>query len=75
MFILFYSITSRPSFADVPALFARICELKDTETPLVLLVAMKNDLETSRQVSRQEGRELALRLHTRVFAELVRFFG
>jgi len=58
-FIVVYSITSRPSFEEVPRIRDRIVRLKGTDHLSVVLVANKCDLELERVVSAQEGSDSA----------------
>eukprot|EP01126_Amoeba_proteus_P059280 TRINITY_DN772_c0_g1_i10.p1 TRINITY_DN772_c0_g1~~TRINITY_DN772_c0_g1_i10.p1 ORF type:complete len:129 (-),score=19.73 TRINITY_DN772_c0_g1_i10:202-588(-) len=62
-FLLAYSITSRLSFdKELKPLFGQLTRVRDVESlkdvPLVLF-GNKLDLENSRQVTTEEGRELA----------------
>ncbi|KAI8868547.1 ras protein, partial [Ramicandelaber brevisporus] len=58
-FLLVYSITSRSSFEEVMTIYQQILRVKDVDYFPVLLVANKCDLAMERQVSTNEGRELA----------------
>jgi GTPase KRas protein len=60
-FLMVYSITSRSSFDEVPALRDWILRIKDTDSVPMVLVGNKIDLEGGRQVSSAEGRALAMR--------------
>lgn len=58
-FILIYSIMSKQSFEELKPIFNDICEIKgDLENVPIMLVGNKSD-ETMREVSVQEGIELA----------------
>lgn len=59
-FLLVYSITSRMSFEEIETFFQQICRVKDRDHFPMVLIANKCDLEYDRQVSSQEGRDLAL---------------
>ncbi|KAJ8663548.1 Ras-like protein 3 [Lichtheimia ornata] len=58
-FILVYSITSRLSFEEISTFFEQIRRVKDRDSFPMVLVGNKCDLESERQVSSQEGRDLA----------------
>jgi len=58
-FLLVYSITSRNSFEEVSAFRDQIIRCKDLERVPIALVGNKSDLESERQVSAAEGKELA----------------
>lgn len=58
-FLLVYSITSRMSFEEITTFYQQICRVKDRDYFPMVLVGNKCDLETDRQVSSQEGRDLA----------------
>ncbi|KAK4051856.1 RAS1 protein [Microbotryomycetes sp. JL201] len=58
-FLLVYSITSRNSFEEISTFHQQILRVKDKDFFPVILVANKCDLEYERQVSSQEGRDLA----------------
>ncbi|KAF9114678.1 Ras GTPase [Mortierella sp. AM989] len=64
-FMLVYSITSRGSFEKIPELHQDILRIRDNVP--ILLVANKCDLAIERQVSTQEGRQLAERLGCHMF--------
>ncbi|KAF0440412.1 ras-domain-containing protein [Gigaspora margarita] len=58
-FLLVYSITSRNSFDEISTFHQQILRVKDKDYFPTIVVANKCDLEMERQVSGQEGRELA----------------
>lgn len=58
-FLLVYSITSRMSFEEISTFYQQICRVKDRDYFPMVLVGNKCDLEADRQVSSQEGRDLA----------------
>jgi GTPase KRas len=58
-FLLVYSIASRYSFDEINALRNRILRVKDEDSFPMVLVANKNDLGDQRQISIEEGQELA----------------
>ena len=58
-FLLVYSITSRMSFDEIDGFFQQISRVKDKDRFPMVLVANKCDLEMDRQVSIQEGKDLA----------------
>ncbi|KAI7853288.1 ras-like protein 1 [Circinella umbellata] len=58
-FLLVYSITSRMSFEEIATFYQQICRVKDRDFFPMVLVGNKSDLEADRQVSSQEGRDLA----------------
>ena len=58
-FLLVYSITSRKSFDMVSSFREQILREKNSDTVPIVLVGNKQDEFTQRQVSTEEGRELA----------------
>ncbi|KAK7017779.1 ras-like protein [Favolaschia claudopus] len=60
-FLLVYSITSRDSFDELKRYYRQIQRVKDQDVCPAILVGNKSDLEFERQVSVNEGRELAKR--------------
>ncbi|CAO3599903.1 unnamed protein product [Absidia cylindrospora] len=58
-FILVYSITSRLSFEEISTFYQQIRRVKDKDFFPMILVGNKCDLENDRQVSSQEGYDLA----------------
>ncbi|CAO3612158.1 unnamed protein product [Cunninghamella echinulata] len=58
-FILVYSITSRLSFEEISTFYQQIRRVKDKDQFPMILVGNKCDLESERQVSSQEGFDLA----------------
>jgi GTPase KRas protein len=58
-FLLVYSITSRQSFEEIMTYQQQILRVKDKDFFPVIVVGNKCDLESERQVSTQEGQELA----------------
>jgi len=58
-FLLVYSITSRNSFDEINTFYQQIRRVKDRDFFPMVLIANKCDLEQERQVSSQEGRDLA----------------
>ncbi|KAH0563382.1 Ras GTPase [Trichoglossum hirsutum] len=58
-FLLVYSITSRQSFEEIMTFQQQILRVKDKDYFPIIVVGNKCDLEADRQVSKQEGEELA----------------
>jgi GTPase KRas protein len=58
-FILVYAINSRSSFDEIHDFRAQILRVKDKESVPSVLVGNKCDLENERQVTTQEGEDLA----------------
>ncbi|KAI9498464.1 ras-like protein 1 [Zychaea mexicana] len=58
-FLLVYASTSRLSFEEISTFHQQISRVKDRDSFPMVLVANKCDLEQDRQVSMQEGRDLA----------------
>lgn len=58
-FLMVYSITSKKSFAGMPALRDKICACKESQKVPMVLVANKSDLEEGREVAQSEGEDLA----------------
>eukprot|EP01117_Protostelium_nocturnum_P017904 TRINITY_DN7370_c0_g1_i1.p1 TRINITY_DN7370_c0_g1~~TRINITY_DN7370_c0_g1_i1.p1 ORF type:complete len:182 (-),score=43.91 TRINITY_DN7370_c0_g1_i1:45-590(-) len=60
-FIVAYSITSRASFDKVSTLIEQILRLKDEDKFPIVIIGNKCDLESEREVSKDEGQELSKR--------------
>ncbi|KAG7004992.1 ras-like protein [Physcia stellaris] len=58
-FLLVYSITSRQSFEEILTFQQQILRVKDRDYFPIIIVGNKCDLDMERQVSRQEGEDLA----------------
>ncbi|OMJ19944.1 Ras-like protein 1 [Smittium culicis] len=58
-FLLVYSITSRSSFEEIPTFQQQILRVKDRDSFPIIICANKCDLESERQVSTQEGKDMA----------------
>jgi len=58
-FVMVYSITSRSSFDEITSFREQILRVKDRDYVPVLLAGNKCDLERERQVTTNEGQELA----------------
>ena len=58
-FIIIYSITSRSSFEQVSTFKEQVMRVKDADSLPMMLVGNKCDLEHKREVSHQEGQDLA----------------
>ncbi|KAI0244101.1 RAS1 protein [Massospora cicadina] len=58
-FLVVYDITSRESFEEICTFRDQILRVKDRELFPIVIAGNKCDLENERQVSTQEGRELA----------------
>ncbi|EHY53224.1 RAS1 protein [Exophiala dermatitidis] len=58
-FLLVYSITSRQSFEEIMTFQQQILRVKDKDYFPMILVGNKCDLESERQVSKEEGAALA----------------
>jgi len=61
-FLLVYSVTSRESFQELTDFHRQILRVKDSDWVPVIICGNKCDLEYERQVSMNEGRDLARRL-------------
>ncbi|KAK6197533.1 uncharacterized protein RJT21DRAFT_131887 [Scheffersomyces amazonensis] len=58
-FLLVYSINSRNSLEELNSFYEQICRVKDSDNVPVIVVGNKCDLEIERQVSYDEGLNLA----------------
>jgi GTPase KRas len=58
-FVIIYSITSRSSFEQVSTFKEQVMRVKDVDSLPMMLVGNKCDLEHKREVSTQEGQDLA----------------
>ncbi|KAG0024164.1 Ras GTPase [Entomortierella chlamydospora] len=61
-FMFVYSTTSRKSFEEISGLYQDVLRVKGDVSICAVIVVTKSDLQQQRQVSTQEGRELAERL-------------
>ncbi|KAJ9071803.1 GTP-binding protein [Entomophthora muscae] len=59
-YVLVYSITSRASFEIVKVIREKILNFTGTEWAPMIIVGNKRDLHQQRQISAEEGKELAL---------------
>lgn len=60
-FLLVYSITSRTSFDEIAKFRDQILRVRDSDVAPLVLVGNKSDLQEERQVTSQEGQDLASR--------------
>ena len=58
-FLLVYSISSRQSFEEIMTFQQQILRVKDKDYFPIIVVGNKCDLESERQVTKQEGESLA----------------
>jgi len=58
-FLCVYSITNRGTFEEIAAFREQILRVKDAEKVPMVVVGNKSDLDSERQVSQAEGKELA----------------
>jgi len=58
-FLMVYAITSRSSFEELVSFKDQILRVKESDKVPMVVVGNKSDLETERQVSPQEGMDLA----------------
>eukprot|EP00123_Amoebidium_parasiticum_P010450 comp20113_c0_seq1/m.24814 comp20113_c0_seq1/g.24814 ORF comp20113_c0_seq1/g.24814 comp20113_c0_seq1/m.24814 type:complete len:194 (-) comp20113_c0_seq1:557-1138(-) len=68
-FLCVFSITSRESFNEVGKIVKQILRVKDTEHYPIVLAGNKCDLESDRQVSVEEGKNMAAELGNIPFLE------
>eukprot|EP01125_Pyxidicula_operculata_P017748 TRINITY_DN6254_c0_g1_i1.p1 TRINITY_DN6254_c0_g1~~TRINITY_DN6254_c0_g1_i1.p1 ORF type:complete len:945 (-),score=192.51 TRINITY_DN6254_c0_g1_i1:14-2848(-) len=61
-FLMMYSITSRRSFEEIEIIFEQLQRVKDTDTICGVLLGNKCDLPDEREVSTDEGQDLADKL-------------
>jgi len=58
-FLCVYSITNRDSFEEIATFREQILRVKDADKVPMVIVGNKSDLESDRQVSQADGKELA----------------
>ena len=58
-FLLVFSLASRNSFDQIPDLRNRILRAKDRENVPIVLIGNKSDLVSQREVTLEQGQELA----------------
>lgn len=68
-FILVYSITDSNSFYEIEKIHEEIKKIVENDYPPVVLVGNKCDMEDFREVSTQEGKELAKKWKNCIFLE------
>lgn len=61
-FLLVYSVTDRNSFDEIYKFHKQILRVKDRDEFPMILVGNKADLETQRQITSEEGQEMAKQL-------------
>eukprot|EP01103_Thecamoeba_quadrilineata_P002802 TRINITY_DN12676_c0_g1_i1.p1 TRINITY_DN12676_c0_g1~~TRINITY_DN12676_c0_g1_i1.p1 ORF type:complete len:178 (-),score=29.87 TRINITY_DN12676_c0_g1_i1:280-813(-) len=61
-FLCVYAVTSRTSYDEITAFHEQILRVKDSDRVPLVICGNKCDLESERQVSREEGQELATSL-------------
>uniref|UniRef100_A0A8D0BGA4 GTP-binding protein n=1 Tax=Salvator merianae TaxID=96440 RepID=A0A8D0BGA4_SALMN len=62
-FLVVFSVTDRRSFTRVPPILLRLRAGSPRTDPPIILVGNKSDLARSREISREEGRSLAVMLN------------
>ena len=62
-FVLVYSITARATFDRIERFRHQIARVKDSEEIPMVLVGNKSDRQSEREVSKQDGEQLAKRLN------------
>ncbi|CAG8510947.1 18227_t:CDS:2, partial [Dentiscutata erythropus] len=62
-FLIMYSITSRSTFERVEQFYDQIIRVKDNEPVPLMIMGNKSDKITEREVSREEGMNMARRLN------------
>eukprot|EP01126_Amoeba_proteus_P052631 TRINITY_DN6372_c0_g3_i2.p1 TRINITY_DN6372_c0_g3~~TRINITY_DN6372_c0_g3_i2.p1 ORF type:complete len:184 (+),score=29.82 TRINITY_DN6372_c0_g3_i2:79-630(+) len=63
-FILTYSIINRQSFDEINVYYKEIMDIKELDHVPMVVAGNKCDLESEREVSKQEGQDLAKDWHT-----------
>eukprot|EP00013_Stygamoeba_regulata_P026562 CAMPEP_0177645674 /NCGR_PEP_ID=MMETSP0447-20121125/9372_1 /TAXON_ID=0 /ORGANISM="Stygamoeba regulata, Strain BSH-02190019" /LENGTH=186 /DNA_ID=CAMNT_0019148167 /DNA_START=369 /DNA_END=929 /DNA_ORIENTATION=- len=63
-FVIVYSITSHPSFEQVEKFRQQVLRVKDLPSLPIVIVGNKKDLESSREVTTEEGMALAKQYST-----------
>ena len=66
-YVFMYSVTSRKSFDSISSYYQRTLRMKDVDFVPMIIVGNKCDLEKGRQVSNEEGEELAKTLNCPFF--------
>ncbi len=66
-FLIVYSVTSRATFERVEKFFDQIHRVKERPIVPIVIVGTKSDLESQRQVTSKEGKELAKNLNCKFF--------
>ena len=72
-FILVYAINYRPSFEEIQTFYQQILRVKDCDSIPMTLVGNKCDLENEREVSTNEGKELARKMNAKFVEASARY--
>jgi GTPase KRas protein len=72
-FILVYAINSRPSFEEIFSFYQQILRVKDCDYIPMTLVGNKCDLENEREVSVNEGKDMAKKMNAKFVETSARY--
>ncbi|KAI8901042.1 small GTPase superfamily [Globomyces pollinis-pini] len=72
-FILVYAINSRPSFEEIQTFYQQILRVKDCDSIPMTLVGNKCDLDNEREISTNDGKELAQKMGCRFIESSARY--
>lgn len=73
VYLILYSVVDRESFVEAKQYKEYIAQIKESEQLPVVLVGNKTDLESKRQVSTEEGKDLANRWNVLFFETSAKF--
>ena len=72
-FVLVYAINSRPAFEETYSFYQQILRVKDCDYIPMTLVGNKSDLENEREISTNEGKEMARKMNAKFVETSARY--
>lgn len=72
-FILVYAINSRPSFEEIQTFYQQILRVKDCDYIPITLVGNKCDLDNEREISQNDGKDMAKRMNAKFMESSARY--
>jgi GTPase KRas protein len=72
-FVLVYAINSRPSFEEIQTFYQQILRVKDCDYIPMTLVGNKCDLDNEREISTNEGKEMARKMNAKFVESSARY--
>ena len=72
-FLLVYAINSRPSFEEIQLFYQQILRVKDCDYIPITLVGNKCDLDNEREVSQNDGKDMAKKMNAKFMESSARY--